>query len=155
MTPVTLPKRPGTTSREPETIEARTGRSRTAGTAGSVTVTPGDSRVTVRWTCGATRSFTPEDLQFTLENLERMQPFADVVFVDKDSSGTTFYARIVDGRLYVNDTVLVGDMDGVQHVPWLTFRRAILRAIGTKEAKAQARKQPEPIDEAEWRRQNE
>lgn len=157
MTPVTLPTR--TKSQEPVSIEARTGQGRTSGSAGQVTVERDRDRVIVCWTCGARRSFTPEDLQFTLENLELIQPFGDVVFADTDSSGVIFYARILDGRLYVNDSTFgdmeEGDMEDVPHVPWLTFRRTVLRAIGTKDSAEQARKQPEPISEDDWRRQNE
>lgn len=153
MTPTAAPEKSKSKS---TSLDVRVGR----GSASRPTTGPmvscrrSSDRVILTWTCGATRSFTPEDASFALENITALSQYGDVTLKDADSDSRTFYARVVDGRFYANDG-RAPNLDGDYHVPWGLFRNAVLKAIGTKEAKARSLTPPEPVDEDDWRRQNE
>jgi hypothetical protein len=83
-----------------------------------------DGHVSIVWTCGHTRSFTPEDLEETIAHLDTMQEFPEAWFEGTDSDGESFVARLVDGELYASDTCQQAD-----HVAWRALKKAANKAL--------------------------
>jgi hypothetical protein len=81
--------------------------------------------VAIVWTCGARRTFTPQDLEETITHLDTLQEFPDVWFAGADSDGASFMAQIIDGELYASGSC--GDAD---HAPWRAVKKAVHKAMG-------------------------
>lgn len=84
-------------------------------------------KVTVTWFCGDTRTFTAEDLQTVIENLELFEGHPDVWVEDVDSHGHSFVARLADGQVIADSTP---HEDTTRGIPWADLKAALEKALG-------------------------
>lgn len=95
------------------------------GRGGNIKVsTTDDKRVIVTWFCGATRTFTPEDLADRIDNVERVKVLPNTWVDDTDSQGHRYGATVTDGTFQAND----GPADG-RTVSWDTLLDALKNAL--------------------------
>lgn len=92
---------------------------------GDIGVRSDNGYIEVVWTCGATRSFSPEDLAETVGHIESMAAHPDVWFAGKDSRGQRLVVRLVDGELYGAAECPTQTAD---HVPWKALKKALKKA---------------------------
>lgn len=84
--------------------------------------------VTVAWHCGDVRSFTYEGIAEAVANARlTAEEHPDVWTVMQDRNGDSYAIRIQDGELYA-DNDAGRDSNGA-HVPWVSMRKAIRRAV--------------------------
>lgn len=90
------------------------------GEGGTVTVSRREDTVTVRWLCGAMRTFTVEDLRAALDHFEGVAAHG-IWYEDGDSTHSPYAAVLEDGRFHGDDHV--NGRSG--HVPWDEFKAAL------------------------------
>lgn len=81
--------------------------------------------VIVKWFCGDTRTFTPDEIDNVVRCLDVMESFPDVWFQHQDSRSRVFFARIVDGSLYA-DTSPGGDGE---RIDWKEMKKVLAKAV--------------------------
>lgn len=86
--------------------------------------TQGDD-VIVTWTCGGTRTFTPDDLRASIDYLEMVCVHGDVWLSHSDSRSTTFSCVVEDGEFHAHDNIT----EHSAHLPWDGFKAKLEGAI--------------------------
>lgn len=93
---------------------------------GEVGVRRANGNVTIKWFCGATRTFTPDDLRNAIAHVELLSEYPDVVVELADSYGSRLWARIDGDALRAHETANL--TDGVRTIPWATLKKAMKKA---------------------------
>lgn len=86
--------------------------------------------VNVKWFCGDTRTFTPDDVDHFVRCLDALEEFPDVWLEGVDVFDGRFVARIVDGELQAQRAL---HAKRVMELPWRTGRhneRTLYAVVG-------------------------
>lgn len=103
------------------------------GVDGGAKVRLEDDSVTVTWTCGDTRTFTREHLEYTVELLQYAIRH-DSWFTHEDSDGDSFACLVRGGRFYAAGAA---GNDSAQSIDWQDFAEALDAALGREEPAAE------------------
>lgn len=82
--------------------------------------------VKITWVCGATRTFSPDDLREAISTFEMLATYGDGVPLwmdNRDSTGVRYCVRLSEGRMHGDDST--GARESYS-VPWATFKKALV-----------------------------